>query len=685
MNPSAGVGSADASSRTNLQDSFTLHWASALFLALLALSLAIESAAAASAPPEDNARKSLSSAAALKKLSVEELLNIEVTSVSKRPQKLAEAAAAIQVITGDDIARSGASSFPEAMRRADNLIVAQGTSASWSLSARGFNAAVSNKLLVLIDGRSVYTPLFSGVIWNMQDYLLDDIDRIEVISGPGGTLWGANAVNGVINITSKNARETQGLYAEIGGGIESQEFAGARYGATLAPNVYFRVYGKYFDRAAEVLADGSSASDSWNRGQGGFRIDADASEQDTLTLQGDVYSGNTNVPSGDKGKASGGNLLGRWTHTVSADADTTLQVYYDRTHLGAPFPASGAIPAGTLTDDLDTYDVDFQSRLRWGERHQLVWGLGYRLTHDALENAPTVAFLPARLDRELFNAFVQDEIKLHEKVFLTIGTKLEHNDYTGYELEPSGRLQWNVTSKHMAWAAVSRAVRMPARYDRDLFEPNPSNGIFLSGNSSFRSETVLAYEIGYRGELGQTVSGSLSAFYNDYEHVRSLGLTPVTFLPVFFQNNLLADTYGLELSADYQASDRWRLHAGYTLLEEDVRVAPGEVDLFNALNETADPEQQVFVRSSMDLPYGTQLDVAFRWIDTVHNNAGPTAGTVPSYADVDIRVAWHATKNLEISIAGQNLLHDHHPEAGFPDPTREEIARSVYGKLALRF
>jgi iron complex outermembrane receptor protein len=652
---------------------------------VLALTFALESAAAASAPSEDNPLARPSSADALKKLSVEELLNIEVTSVSKRPQRLSEAAAAIRVITGDDIGRSGASSFPEALRLADNLIVTQGTSASWSVSARGFNAAVSNKLLVLIDGRSVYTPLFSGVIWNMQDYLLDDIDRIEVISGPGGTLWGANAVNGVINITSKDARDTQGLYAEMGGGIESQDFIGVRYGGTLAPNVYFRVYGKYFDRAAEVLSDGSSARDSWNRTQGGFRIDTDATERDKLTFQGDVYTGNTNVSSDARGEASGGNVLGRWTHTVSDDADTTLQVYYDRTHLGAPFPASGPIPAGTLTDDLDTYDVDFQNRLRWGERHQLIWGLGYRFTHDALENAPTVAFLPARLDHDLFNAFVQDEIKLHEKVFFTIGTKLEHNDYTGYELEPSGRLQWNVTSKHMLWAAVSRAVRMPARYDRDLFEPNPVNGVFLNGNSSFRSETVVAYELGFRGQLAQAVSGSLSAFYNDYEHVRSLGLTPVTFLPVFFQNNLLADTYGLELSADYQASDWWRLHAGYTLLEEDVRVAPGEVDLFNALNETADPKQQVFVRSSMDLPRETQLDVAFRWIDTVHNNAGPTPGTVPSYADVDIRVAWHATKNLEISIVGQNLLHDHHPEAGFPDPTREEIARSVYGKLALRF
>jgi iron complex outermembrane receptor protein len=685
MTPSARVGSTGGSSRTRPQDSLIRHRTSALILTLPALILAVESLAAAPGPPEDNPGESRSSAQALKKLSIEELLNIEVTSVSKRPQKLAEAAAAINVITGDEIERSGASSFPEALRLADNLTIAQGTSASWSISARGFNAAVSNKLLVLIDGRSVYTPLFSGVIWNMQDYLLTDIDRIEVISGPGGTLWGANAVNGVINIISKNAKDTQGLYLETGGGFESQDSVGVRYGGMLASNVFLRAYGKYFDRAAEVLADGSSASDSWNRVQGGFRIDSDASEHNKLTLQGDVYTGNTNVQSDDKGKAGGGNLLGRWTHSVSEDTDTTLQLYYDRTHLVAPFPASGAIPAGNLTDDLDTYDVDFQSRFRWGERQRLVWGLGYRFTHDALENAPTVAFVPAHLDHGLFNAFVQDEIKLREKVFFTFGTKLEHNDYTGYEIEPSGRLQWNLTSARMIWAAVSRAVRMPARYDRDLYEPNPIYGVFLSGNSSFRSETVVAYEIGYRGQLGPKVSGSLSAYYNDYEHVRSLGLTPVTFLPVLFQNNLLVDSYGFELSADYQASDWWRLHAGYSLIKEDVRVAPGEVDLFNGLNETADPEQQVFVRSSMDFAHRTRCDVAFRWIDTVHNNSGPTPGTVPSYADVDIRVAWYATKNLEISIVGRNLLHDHHPEAGFPEPNREEVARSAYGKLALRF
>jgi iron complex outermembrane receptor protein len=262
---------------------------------------------------------------------------------------------------------------------------------------------------------------------------------------------------------------------------------------------------------------------------------------------------------------------------------------------------------------------------------------------------------------------------------------VEHNDYTGFEFEPSARLRWNVTDSDMMWMAVSRAVRMPARYDRDLFEPNPDFGVFLAGNTTFRSETVIAYELGYRGQLSERATTSLSAFYNDYDHVRSLGLTPVTFLPVFFQNNLRASTYGLELSVDYQALDWWRLHGGYTYLQEDVRVAPGAVDLFNTLNETADPEHQLFVRSSMDLARGATVDVALRWVDTVHNNSGPTPGMVPSYAEMDIRVAWNPSRRVEVSIVGQNLLHDRHPEAGFPDAAREEIARSVYGKLALRF
>ena len=626
-----------------------------------------------------------------KRMSLEELMSLDVTSVSKTPQPYSQAPAAIQVITAGDIQRYGASSIPEALRLADNLDVAQVSSAGWDISARGFNSSVGNKLLVLMDGRSVYTPLLSGVIWNVQDYLLEDIDRIEVISGPGGTLWGANAVNGVINIVSKSAKDTQGFYAEAGGGTVLEDFVGARYGGTLASNVYLRVYGKYFDRGGEVFTNRPNAGDSWDRGQGGFRLDAETSPQNAFTWQGDAYGGDTHerpggldTPQAD-GRASGANTIGRWSHTFSDDSDMTVQMYYDRTHLAAPFESFGTnIPAGTLFDDLDTFDLQFQHRFAWGSRQQIIWGGEYRFTHDEVGEAPLVAFLPPTLDQNLYSGFLQDEIKLREQLRLTLGSKLEHNDYTGFEVEPSGRLRWDVTDKQMIWGAVSRAVRTPSRYDRDLFEPNPAYGSLLGGNPNFVSETLIAYELGYRAQLARQVSGSLSAFYNDYDHLRSLNYSPGMTPPLIFENHLRAHTYGFEASADYQVLEWWRLHGGYDLLKEDFVIGPGG-DLDNGLNEAADPQQQVFLRSSMDLPFHTQLNASARWIDTVHNNNGPTPGTIPSYAELDLRLAWQVTKRLEVSIVGQNLLHEYHAEAGFPGPTQEEIQRNVYGKVTFRW
>jgi len=629
----------------------------------------------------------------LKKLSLEELMDLEVTSVSKRPEKLLDAASAIQVITGEDIRRSGASDIAEALRLAGNLDVAQQNPHDWKISARGFNTDLSNKLLVLIDGRTVYTPLYSGVFWDVQDYLLEDIDRIEVISGPGGTLWGANAVNGVINITTKSAKDTQGLYFDAGGGSQLEGITDVRYGGTLAPNVYFRVYAKYFDRDSGVVADGSDATNSWHMSRGGFRIDSEALPQNTLTLQGDYYSGDENLKTGGTSEVSGGNILGRWSHTISPDSDMSLQLYYDRTHLASPKPASGAVPAGILTDDLDTYDLDFQHHFRWGEYHRFVWGLGYRFTRDAVGDAPSVAFVPADLDRNLFSGFVQHEMQLRENLFLTLGTKLEHNDYTGFEWEPNTRLRWNFTSGQMLWAAISRAVRTPSRIDRDLVEPThlpaPFPQSILSGGPDFESETVIAYELGYRAQLGAKATTSLSVFYNDYDHVRSTTPGPAGFpsfgFPLVFHNNLEGETYGIELNTTYQALDWWRLQGTYDLLEEHLHVKPGQVDFSNALNETADPEHQFSIHSSMDLPQDVELDADLRWVDTLHTNNGPNPGTVPSYFELDVRLGWHPTKRLELSVVGQNLLHAHHPEYGFPSPTTEQIERSLYGKAAWRF
>src|SRR6202012_4551587 len=386
-----------------------------------------------------------------KKMSLAELMNQDVTSVTKQPEPFADAPAAIQVITGDEIHSSGASSIPEALRLADNLEVAQKNSHDWGISARGFNTSLANKLLVLIDGRSVYTPLYSGVFWDVQDYLLEDIDRIEVISGPGGTLWGANAVNGVIKITSKSAADTKGAYAEAGGGNQLEDFAGVRYGGVIASNVYARVYAKYFDRSDEVLPDGNSASDSWRMGQTGFRIDSDALPQNNFTLQGDFYLGMENEDTGGEARTGGGNILGRWTHDISDDSDMSLQLYYDRTHLADPIPASAFAAAGILTDDLDTYDLDFQHHFHLGTWNNIIWGLGYRFTHEVDQNAPGLAFLPPTLNQNLYSGFVQDEIRILDNLHFTLGTKLEHNDYTGFEVEPSVRLQWDITPKQMVW------------------------------------------------------------------------------------------------------------------------------------------------------------------------------------------------------------------------------------------
>lgn len=629
----------------------------------------------------------------LKKLSLEELMDVEVTSVTRSPEKLFEAASAIDVITGDDIRRSGASSIPEALRLADNLDIAQKGSHAWAISARGFNTDSANKLLVLMDGRSVYTPLFSGVFWDVQDYLLEDIDRIEVISGPGGTLWGANAVNGVINVITKNAKDTQGIYMESGGGSMLEDFVGVRYGGTLAPDVYFRVYGKYFDQDSDVFPNGDDASDSWRMGQGGFRVDATPSSENAFTLQGDFYGGDEGLATGGRVKVSGNNLLGRWSHTFSEDSTMSLQLYYDRTHLNDPIPGNAFAPPGRLVDDLNTFDLDFQHRFSLWGFNRLVWGFGYRFTDDAVENAPALAFSPTTLDHHLFSGFVQDEITLAKNLLFTLGTKVEHNDYTGFEVEPSARLAWTPTEQQTIWGAISRAIRAPSRVDRDIRLPTPAfapivNNLLIGG-TGFESETVIAYEIGYRAQVTSKVSVSVSTFYNDYDHIRSTSTSPPPAffgLPLFYANNLEGDNYGFELSANYHVFDWWRLHGGFDLLREDIHVKPGRSDFNNGFNETADPKHQFSLRSSMDLPRNIEFDAALRWVDSFeYNNSGAPA-TVPSYVELQVRLGWRPMKNLEVSIVGQNLVHDHHLEYVISNPNpREEIVRAVCGKVAWHF
>ncbi|MGH8218800.1 MAG: TonB-dependent receptor plug domain-containing protein [Steroidobacteraceae bacterium] len=622
----------------------------------------------------------------LRGLTIEQLMNVEVTSVARHPEKLLRAASAIQVITQEDIRRSGATSIAEVLRLADNLEVAQTNSHDWAISARGFNTALANKLLVLIDGRTVYTPLFSGVFWDVQDYLLEDIDRIEVISGPGGTLWGANAVNGVINIITKSAKDTQGAYAEGGAGNQLDALGGVRYGGTISPNTSYRVYAKYVDRDAQMMTDGAPGSDAWHQGRGGFRIDSDPTSRDALTLQGDFYSGHEDEPSGGAAATSGGNLLGRWSRRFSQDSDMSVLSYIDRTHLLDPQPALtlGPLqlaPAGALEDDLTTYDIELQDRFGAGTYHRIVWGVGFRRTHDDVSDAPGLAFLPNVLDQNLYDIFVQDEMPLARNLSFVLGTKLERNDYTGWEWQPDLRLQWTFASEESLWGAVSRAVRTPSRVDRDLYEAAPPGPQLLQGGADFRSESVIAYELGYRGQIGARFSSSVSTFYNDYDDLRSTSFTPQTVLPLYFANALEGDTYGLEFSGNFQALPGWSLHAGYTLLMEHLRVKPGQVDINDALNETADPRHQFSLRSAIELPRHVQFDAALRWVDTLHTNNGPTPGTVPAYFELDSRIAWQASTHIELSLDGRNLVHSYHPEYGFPGPSRIEIARSVYAKL----
>jgi iron complex outermembrane recepter protein len=612
----------------------------------------------------------LPSPSALKKLSLEELMDIEVTSVSKRPEKLSETASAIQVITGEDIRRSGASSIPEALRLASNLEVAQVDSRQWAISARGFNSTAANKLLVMIDGRTVYTPLYSGVFWDVQDVLLEDVDRIEVISGPGATLWGANAVNGVINVTTKNAKDTQGLLVSGGGGTELRDFGSIRYGGTVSSNLHYRVYGKYFDRDSMALPDGQDANNDWRMGQGGFRLDWDASQANLVTVQGDLYGGRMAQRGADDIRVDGGNVIGRWTHTFSENSEFKLQLYYDRAHRVIP---------GTFAEDLDTYDVDFQHRFLVGERHDVVWGLGYRLINDDVGNTPGLAFLPPRVARQWVNWFAQDEIALvKDRLHLTVGTKIEHNDYTGFEFQPSGRLAWKVDQGQTLWGAISRAVRTPSRIDRELFAPG-SPPFFLAGGTNFVSEEVLAYEVGYRVQPCPRLALSLAGFYNDYDNLRSIEkANPPAAFPLVFANGQHGETYGGELTADYRVTDWWRLRAGYTELQVHIRPKPGSTDTSNGSGESHDPNHQVFLRSSLDLPGHFEFDADFRHVSGIANQQ------VPAYQELDLRLAWQPIPRLEVSIVGQNLLHDRHPEFGSPS-ARREVERGVYGKVSWRF
>jgi iron complex outermembrane receptor protein len=622
--------------------------------------LRLGAATAGSLPPAD----------ALKKMSIEQLLDLDVTSVSRRPERLLSAPSAIQVITAEDVRRSGATSLPEALRLASNLEAAQIDSRQWAITARGFNNVFAGKMLVLMDGRSVYTPLYAGVYWDVQDTLLYDLGRIEVISGPGATQWGANAVNGVINISSKSAKDTQGGVLLGGAGSELRSSGGVRYGGRTANGVFYRVYAKYFERDDAARTSGRRANDSWHMSQGGFRTDWDASATDAFTVQGDGYNGYLGQFGSDNIRVNGYNMLGRWSRVLAAKSDLRLQLYLDRTHRRIP---------GSFTQDLITVDLDFQHRFPLGERHDVVWGAGYRTAADDIENTPANAFLPAEVTLTSFNMFVQDEITLSkERWALTVGSKFEHNDYTGFEVEPSVRLSFTPDRRQAVWAAVSRAIRTPSRIDRDLYSP-ATPPFRIAGGANVVSEILLAYELGYRAQLAPDLAVSVAAFFNDYDNLRSLEpLNPPAPFPVEASSGLRGRSTGAEATAEWRVAPTWRLRAGYTEMRVRSEPQPGSRDRATRDSIVRDPNHQFRLRSRWDVSRRWECDAEVRYVSAIVSQG------VPGYTEADLRIGWTPSAVWELSVLGQNLLHSQHAEFNAPRG-RREIQRGVYGKATWRF
>jgi iron complex outermembrane receptor protein len=647
----------------------------------------------------------------LKQMSLDDLMNVEITSVSKKEEKLSEAPAAVYVLTQEDIHRSGATSIPEALRLVPGLDVARIDAHTWAISSRGFNGEFANKLLVLIDGRSVYTPLFSGVFWDVQDPMLEDVDRIEVIRGPGATLWGANAVDGVINIITKSAQDTQGWLVSGGGGNQDRGFGEFRYGGSHGDDLFYRLYGTYFDHADGEMSDGSDGQDGWQQGHGGFRVDWQPSRDNQLTVQGDGYIGTEGQDNSvatltppymqtltQETDISGGNVLGRWTHLLADGSEIKLQTYCDKT----------VRDTAIVGDNLSTFDVDLQYDRQIGSRQQVIAGLGYRLEDEAIKNTPTIMFQPNHTDRQLFSGFIQDEVTLvPERLKLTLGTKLEHNDFTGFEVEPSGRISWTPTVHQTVWAAVSRAVRTPADYERNariqlqtippggLFPGSPPALVTAEGNPSFESEDLLAYELGYRVRPCERVALDFATFYNEYSRLATIATgtpvagTPPDFLvvPQTFGNDSTAQTYGLEAVGSWQMLDWWRWQTTYTWLHVQLQVDDATTTS-PEIQPGGSPQQQFSVRSLMDLPHQVQLDATLRYVDrlTITPVTSATVVHVPQYFSLDVRLGWKPTKNLELSIVGQDLLNGEHLEFTPELPSQTtDVGRSIYGKITWTF
>jgi iron complex outermembrane receptor protein len=662
-------------------------------------------AAWAQTPPSQLAPQS--PAGDLTQVSMENLLNMEVSSVSKKEQKLSRTAAAIFVITREDIRRSGATTIPDLLRMVPGVAVAQVNASSWAISARGLNDEFTDELLVLIDGRNVYTPTFGGVFWELLDCPLEDIERIEVIRGPGGSVWGANAVNGVINVITRRASETRGAMAVAGGGTVNQGFGTAQYGGRLGKAVDYRVYSKYFNQDHLPDLAGQNGRDGWHMFRGGFRADSTLSPQDSLMFQGDFFNGREgesveSLPSVASpvllhtfatAPQSGGFLQSVWNHAYSKRSDSTLNFSYEAYNI--------ANVVSALMEKRQTFNVDFQNHIAWGERQDIVWGLGY--SHSASHSKGNLTFFlnPADSGIQVFSTFIQDEIALKpDRFYLTVGTKLEHNDYTGFDIMPSVRATFTPAAQHMLWMAVSRAVRTPSRVDTAVRSNSPGvpapDGtptlVSLFGNPRFKTEDLVAYEAGYRSAVSSRFSIDFAAYYSQYTNQQTVEpaapffeATPLPahfVLPATYQNQMYGEAHGLEVAVNWKVTERWSLGSGYAFERFHMHLTRGSLDAQAVADtEGIDPHVHAQLRSHLELSEKLSWDAAAYFADR-----GTIQG-VPSYTRLDSGLSWKLGEGFTLNLVGQNLLRDHHVEfletvTGFG---ATQAKRSAYVKLTWQF
>jgi len=629
----------------------------------------------------------------LKQLSLAELGNIEVTTASKEPEKISKTPAAIFVLTQDDIRRSGATSIPEVLRLVPGVEVARISSNQWSVNIRGLGSGFSKSVLVLIDGRSVYTPLYAGVYWDVQNVLLEDVERIEVIRGPGGTIWGSNAVNGVINIITKNAKDTGGTYASTSVGNVEQNQSGVRYGGAHGNNLNYRAYAMGFGQSPEFHAGGGNY-DAWQLGQAGFRTDSQLTDLDTLTVQGDLYKGNVGQqvaiasysPPGQLNingtqDVSGGNLLGRWRRDLNSTSDVQVQAYYDRTYRLGP----------QLGETRNTFDIDLIHHLVLKQRNEVIWGLGARWSpSDFIQTVANLNFLPHHEDDNIYSAFVQDQIAiLQNKLWLTVGSKFEHNIFTGWENEPSARLLWTPTSHQTIWGAVTRAVRTPSRIDEDmqltgLAQVTPPVFACICDNRQVVSETLLGYEAGYRKLVTSSLYVDVAAFHNKYNDLVSYGdesistvvspPPPYTLISLRAINGVMGSTNGGEISPDWKVTHWMDLKATYSYVSLNFEDKPTHTKTSQVSSyEGSSPHNEATAQMLFHLPKGLEFDPTYRYVGAL------PALAVNPYQTADVRLGWRFTREFELSVTGQNLVQPRHAEFG---PVL--IERSAYAQITWR-